>query len=355
MKWWDSVKRKPFFIRTFNWEYWPTFALYWPFIVYGPLLALRSRHLCFFSAANPGIFTSGFGMESKYETILKIPEALRPKTVFAGAGEDFENVRKKIADAGIDYPLIAKPDIGYRGLLVRKIDHEEELKAYLNQYPINFIIQEFVKKPEEIGILYYRFPDADKGRITSITLKEFLFVTGDGHSTVLELVLQKPRAVLQLDRLRQTHANVLETIPDQGERVALGVVGNHAKGTVFLNGNQFIDARITETFDRISRQIEGVYYGRFDVKCDSLEALRRGEGLKIIEINGICSEPAHIYQPGASYFRALWELMRHWEILRRVSLANHKLGAPYMKLEDVVKAFRELHDYVRLIQEVESD
>lgn len=84
----------------------------------------------------------------------------------------------------IEYPLIAKPDIGFRGLLVKKIENESELKSYIQKYDINIIIQEYINCKNECGIFYHRHPNEEKGVITSITLKKFLNITGDGSSTL---------------------------------------------------------------------------------------------------------------------------------------------------------------------------
>lgn len=323
--------------------------------VYAPILALRSRSTTFFSAANPGIYLSGFGVESKYDTIQKVPAAHRPKSVLLPAYPLWSEVEKSLEAAGINFPLIAKPDVGFRGLLVRKIDRAEELRAYLEKYSFPFLLQEFLTQPAEVGVLYYRLPEWDRGRITSLTLKEFLSVEGDGLSTVEELIERKPRAHLQLERLRHLQPETLSTIPEAGRRVPLGVVGNHSKGTLFINGKDRIDEDLVEVFERVSRQIDGFYYGRFDIKCDSLESLKTGGPFKVIELNGICSEPTHIYDPSRiGYFGALREVLKHWAIVRRVSWANHRRGVPYEKPGKVIRAFRGLFAYQKKIEEIGS-
>ena len=353
MNWWDRVKNKPSFIRLFQWEYWPSISFYWPMFIYGPILALRSRHAAFFSAANPGIYISGFGHESKYETIQKVPEAHRPKSVLAKVGASFESLTIAIEQAGIEYPLIAKPDVGFRGLLVKKIDSPQVLKDYLAQYPFDFIVQEFLRMPEEIGVLYYRFPDQKKGKISSLTRKDFLHVVGDGQLTVEELVRKKPRALLQLDRLRELKGDLLPTIPNLGERVNLGVIGNHSKGTQFINANHLIDEALCNTFDRLNHQLDGIYYGRFDIKCESLDSLKTGGLFKIIEVNGICSEPTHIYDPTRhTYWKALKDIMHHWTIIQRLSWANYRRGVPFYKPMYVINAFRRLFAYQKEIKEL---
>ena len=98
------------------------------------------------------------------------------------------------------YPLIAKPDIGERGFLVEKLTSEKDLLAYLAQTKVNFLIQEFINLPLEISVLYYRMPSASKGHITSFCIKETLKVQGDGASTIEQLMLAYPRAVLIADK-----------------------------------------------------------------------------------------------------------------------------------------------------------
>lgn len=334
----NNLKKQAAQIRWKNWEYWSSKAFYFPMWVWGPLLALRSGHPCFFTAANPGIFTGGMGFESKIQTILKIPEVYRPKTILAPAAAPFELILVEMSAAGIGFPVIAKPDLGFRGFLVQKIDSPQALQTYLKQYPADFIIQEFVWKEGEFGILYHRFPGAQSGHITSVTLKEFLRITGDGQSTVLELIERHPRALLQMERLQNTYGHLFSKIPEQGEQIPLGVIGNHSKGTKFISGNQLINKELIAVFDDIANQIPGFNYGRFDIKCGSWEHLLQGKDITILEINGVCSEPTHIYDPQcSSYWEALYEIMRHWSIIRRVAAANHRLGTPYLKPGEMLR------------------
>ncbi len=324
-------------------------------IVAYPWLALRSRHLCFFTAANPGIYTGGFGMESKYQTVMKLPEAFRPRTILTIAGESRYSRRERMLAAGIGYPLVAKPNVGFRGLLVTVIQSEEELESFLERYPVDFLLQEFLDYPLEIGVLYYRLPGEDRGTITSMTFKEFLYVEGDGQSTLRQLVESKPRAKLQFQRIRRQYVEQLDTIPAVGERIHLGRIGNHAKGTRFVNGNEGIDEPLTRTFDLLSRQIQGFYYGRFDIKCNSLEDLRRGANFRIIEVNGVCSEPTHIYDPRCiTYWGALRTILRHWGLICRIGTRNHRAGTAYLAPGIMVREILGLRAYTRQLKAIEK-
>ena len=90
------MKTKTFLTKFTKWEYWPTYMFYVPMIPYFLYKALRARNLIFYLAINPAIKYSGNGTESKYKTILLIPEKHRPKTVFIKTGEDIESVKNKI-------------------------------------------------------------------------------------------------------------------------------------------------------------------------------------------------------------------------------------------------------------------
>ena len=73
--------------------------------------------------------------------------------------------------------------------------------------------------------------------------------------------------------------------------------------------------------------MQGWYYGRLDVKYSSYEQLLKGEDFKIIEVNGIISEPTHIYDAtheNASYFKALKSINSHWDIMATIARKLHR-------------------------------
>ncbi len=67
-------------------------------------------------------------MESKKEIYDIIPQKYYPKTELVKEGTSFEEVLLKIKTSNIQYPLIAKPDIGLRGSAVKKVDSPQELR-----------------------------------------------------------------------------------------------------------------------------------------------------------------------------------------------------------------------------------
>jgi hypothetical protein len=324
------------------WEYWPTWLATPPVIAIYLWFALRARHLVFFSNVNPGIPMGGIVGESKKAILDQIPPEYLPKTVFIPARTPKAQVLSAVQASELSFPLIAKPDMGERGFLVHKIKDSDELIAYLDRHPVDFLIQEFLEEPVEAAVLFYRFPDGRFG-ITSVCLKDFLHVTGDGCSSVEALMARDPRAQRQLVRFQQTAPELLRRIPASGEQVLLEPIGNHARGTKFLNAKFLITPDLLDSFHALCTRLDGIRYGRFDLKTHSAEALQRGE-FKIMELNGITSDPAHVYDPAFGALRAYREYYRHWRIIYHLHRAQRKAGIPPASHRAAWRFFR---DYFR--------
>ncbi|OSY87848.1 hypothetical protein WH52_09880 [Tenacibaculum holothuriorum] len=329
---------------------------YVPNLPYAFYLALKARSLTFFTAANPAIKSSGNGTESKYKTIQLVPEKYRPKSVLVKPNSNFDNVVKELLQNKITYPLIAKPDIGFRGLLVKKIYSEVELKKYLEKYPLDIIIQEFLDYENECGIFYHRLPNSKTGKITSLTLKQFITVTGNGINTLEELILTDERAKLYIDLFKDIHQETLYKVPSKDKIVKLTAIGNHSKGTQFINGNHLISEKLEATFDELNKNIEGWYYGRIDLKYNTFENLENGSDFKVIEINGIIAEPTHIYDSeNYSYFKALKSIRNHWKNLFEISSINHsEKKTPYISPFVFLKEMFQLKGYVSNIKKLNT-
>ncbi len=330
-----SDKFRRFRIRWVNWEYWPFWAVYLPVMIYWLYLSIRARSFGFFAAADPGIEYGGMRGESKYLILKELPDRFKPITIFIPFGKDSTFVEKEIEAAGLSFPIIAKPDIGERGLMVKKLDNKEELEAYHAKIPVNYLIQEYVNSDLEYALLHYRYPDADKGEITSVTRKGFFNIQGDGVSTVREILTRIDRYFLQLPKMEKELPELLDTIPRKGEEIKMGVIGNHCLGTEFINDNHIIDQRLTEVFDEIEKSLEGVYFARYDLRCTSLEDMKNGMGIYIVEINGTGAEPAHVYGQGISMSERYRVLFKHWRIIFDIARQNRKKGVPYMSLKQL--------------------
>ena len=289
-------------------------------------------------------------MESKWEIYQLIPAAYYPPTLFFNAGVSVNTVIDAVQSSLIKYPLIAKPDIGMKGLAVKKLNNDQELMEYISSSKVNLLIQEFVSFKNEVGIFYYRFPNEERGHISGIVGKEFLAVTGNGRSTVKELLMMEKRYILQIPVLDKTYGNSLEKILATGEELLLVPYGNHIRGAKFIDLTHLVDEQLTQTIDNVCRQVNGFYYGRLDIRYNSWEELKQGKNFSIIELNGAGSEPTHMYDPRHSIFFAWKEIIRHWKILWKISRINHySMQKPYMSVRSGLQMFKENTRYVKLI------
>lgn len=338
---WRKIWRSNFLIKLRSWEYWPFGVFQFPFFIYWLWLSLRARSLFYFSASNPGIPTGGMFGESKYSILEKIPAHLVPVSCLIKYPSNISGLQRTMDEAGLAFPIIFKPDIGERGWMVKKISSTEEAEAYLKNIKTDFIIQELVDLPLEFGVYYRRFPSEEKGIVTSIVVKEMLYVEGDGITPLQNLILNNDRAKLQWEALRKKFQHKLTYVPVKGEKIELVSIGNHCLGTKFLDGSYLINEKLSESFHQISIQIPGFYFGRFDLRVASLEDLYDGN-IKIMELNGCGAEPAHIYQPGYSIWKAFVVMTIHMQELFRVSMENRKRGAPFMLFQEGWNMYRKL-------------
>ena len=327
---------------------------YVPNLPYAFYLAAKAKNAAFFSAANPSIKSSGNGTESKYKTIQLVPENHKPKSILHATNSPISETFKKLKEKGISFPLIAKPDVGCRGLLVQKINSTEELKSYLEKYPIDIIIQEFIAYENECGIFYHRNPNQEKGLISSITLKRFLSVIGDGKSTLKELIQQDSRAKLYLHLFSEIHSESINEILQKNKEIKLSAIGNHSKGTQFINGNHLICKDLESTFDTFCDEIPGFFYGRIDIKYNSFDDLKKGINFKILEINGIMAEPTHIYDAESyTYFKALKAIRTHWKFLFEIATTNHKEHeVPYKSSKKFIQEMVKLRAYTKKMKQL---
>lgn len=291
-------------------------------------------------------------MESKKEIYDLLPQGYYPKTILINKGTETAAVLNMIRQNNFSFPLIAKPDIGMRGLAAKKLLNENDITLNAVKYDIDFLIQEFVPYDHEVGIFYHRYPGEKKGAISGIVGKEFLSITGDGKNSILQLLEKDKRFLLQVESLKKEYGPELNDVLAEGEQKLLVPYGNHARGAKFLDFTDRVDEDITLLTDEICKQVPEFYYGRIDLRYNSWEELKQGKNFSIIELNGAGSEPTHMYDPKHSLFFAWKEIIRHWIILWRISRLNHRKGFSYMTFSEGAKMFRDNQAYVKKLQAV---
>lgn len=305
-------------------ELMPKWLLCIPLVAQWFWLGARFRSLTLPSAINPGIETGGLAGESKSTCLALIPPVAATwvaKWQTVSPGQDPHACREASA---LPYPLIAKPDIGWCGYGVRRIDTDQELADYHAAFPDtgSYILQRYIADPMEAGLFYVRPPSARHGQLLSVTIRHAPSVTGDGTSSISTLLAANPglrhlAAALSPAKLAQ--------IPAPGEQTTLTTVASLRVGATYENASAQASCRLLARIDTIARAMPGFHLGRFDVRFATLAHLQRGH-FTIIEVNGAGSEAIHLWDPATPIAKSFAGVFAKQTLLFQLGAAMRKLG-----------------------------
>ena len=354
----DYIRRK--MIRLTNWEYWNSGIIYLPLFPYLLYLMIKSRDLFFFVSANPGIENGGFTLESKWKIQDQMQHRNFPKTVLISKHQSIHEVEEQLRS--FRFPLYVKPDIGGKGRGVVQIESPEAIRWYHAHCPLNYLVQEKISYPNEIGVFFVKFPGQNEGIITGIVSKSYIQLVGDGLRTIEELLRDNPRYFLQLNRLKKEYPGKLSEIPAKYQVETISEIGNHAQGSMFRDFSALISPELTKTINQLANNLEGFNFGRFDIRFNSWEELERGENFAIIEVNGSGSEPTHIYDSSHSLFFAWSEIIRHWKAMSVISRAENRKNCSKITfrsgvslIRNHIKVMKQLDQFSHSIHRIQSD
>ena len=317
--------------RIVRWEFWPMWVFYIPLVICMIPVTLRYRGLTFL-AVNPGFSFSGVVGDKKSLALSQLQEK---QAKYIATFEDIpchlpttEKVQKAKAfmlNNNYDFPIVLKPNYGQRGLDVAIVRDEQQMQYYLEESKEDIIIQEFIPG-EEFGVFYYRLPNEPKGRILSITEKRFPTLIGDGQSTLETLILENPRTHYMAKYLLELHSQKLSNVLGAGEIFKSVEIGAHSRGTLFLDANEMKTDAMVERFDDLSNSVDGFFFGRYDIRVPSYDDFRAGKQIKVLELNGVTAEAAHMYDPKHGVLYAYKTLIKQWEIAYRIGANNIATG-----------------------------
>ena len=326
--------------RLTRWEFWPAWAVYPPVVAYIIAQSLKRRSLTLFTNVNPGIGAGG-GLrgESKSEILRNLS---RTKGVVADwillapaePSARLDEVRSFMARADLTFPIVLKPDVGDRGSGVVIAKCEADVISALHGEPGPLILQAYIPGVE-FGVFYHRAPSAACGQILAITDKRMLSVTGDGIRSLETLLLADDRAVCMAAHFLEKFASRLGDIPSAGETVTLTELGTHCRGALFLDGSHLLTPALLDAVDNVSRSFDGFYFGRYDIRAESLEAFQAGH-FKVIELNGLTSEATSIYDPRHSVFFGWRLLCRQWRIALEIADENRGRGFEPLRVYEIL-------------------
>jgi hypothetical protein len=332
--------------RLIRWEFWPMAAFYPPVIAFALLLGLRYRSLTLFTLANPGMPHAGIAMMSKSDILKgfqKREEHVAAFTVIAAElslDERQTRLDHFMQSRSLSYPIVLKPDYGERGVGVGIISSPEEARDYLSGSSETVIAQEYVAG-EEFGIFYIRRPSDRRGKVWSITAKLPTFVVGDGGRSLEQLILDDERAVCMARFFLRKFSERLGEIVPAGERFLLAELGTHSRGALFLDAGDRWAEELELAIDEMSQSYPGFFLGRYDIRVDNINTLKRGEGFKVLELNGVLSEPTHMYDPKHSLFYAWKTMFRLWSEIFRIGDENRARGSKPSSIGELIQLVRE--------------
>ena len=331
-------------LRARHWEFWPMWAFYPPLALYILWQGLRRGSLTAFTAINPAMPLGGLLGESKSDILDGlggIGDALPAWTRLPpGSGEQrLAALRQFLEDESLSYPAVFKPDTGERGRGIAVAHSEAEAIAFFEATPGPALVQEYVAG-EEYGVFWARHPGRRDGHVFSITHKVRPTVTGDGTSTLERLILSDRRAVAIAHIYRREHPDAATRIPAANEVIELTQVGAHSRGTIFLDANDLHTPELETAMNAICAAYDGFDFGRFDIRVPAAEALQRGEGLKVLEVNGVTSEATHMYDPRYGFFAAHAILRRQWQMAFDLAAERIRASARPASVSEVLRAIR---------------
>jgi len=319
--------KKRWWIKVTHYEYWPMWAFYLPLFPYFLIKGIFKGNIFYFTNANPGVDEfGGLFFDSKNDIDKQIPQNFRPKAILVKPFLIQNELKEFIEKMQFDYPVIIKPDNGERGKGVLKIENSEELLIVLSKIQTLHLVQEYIPYLVEFGVFIVYLPAKNKYKISSLTEKKFFEIIGNGKQTITELILQKERGIAFYKELKVNSALDFNSIPNENETLIIHTHGNHCKGTQFADKCNEITAKMEEKFNELMKNLNGFYYGRFDIKVKSITDLESFEHLKIIEFNGVAAEPIHIYDNNMGYFKSLATFIQHWQYLDSISIYLKKKG-----------------------------
>jgi hypothetical protein len=332
-------------------EFWSEPVFYTPYFLYWLFQGVRHGSLTLPTAANPRMEFGGMCGDSKSHLWEQISgearERLAPYVVGmrrAGARptEEARRLLAVVRKRGLDFPLVAKPDIGSHGAGVRVVRNVEQLGAYLSSFPedTKLLLQEYVSSEGEAGIFYVRRPPHFEGEIFSLTLKFSPYVMGDGRSTLKSLITSHPRFGLAPRIFLDRHKEKLEEIPLPGESVRLAFTNNHSQGAICRDGERYITPELTSRIHAVAQTIPDFNFGRFDCRFNTLKELQAGKGFAIVEINGGGSQATHIWDPDTSLTKAYGDLFRQVKLLFEIGAANRTHGHKSWSFWELMQSWR---------------
>jgi hypothetical protein len=304
-----------------------------PMVLQWAWLGLRHGSLTLPSAANPAITAGGLVGDTKSEYFRGMGLHARSQVapyalITVRGGESLAEAQAAMQDASLPFPVVAKPDLGWCGFGVRRIDDATGLADYLAQYPHGetLMLQRYLAETGEAGIFYVRDPARARGRLLGVLLRHSPQLVGDGVHTLAELVAADARLRRAVARPREHQCDFdPRRVPAAGEVVRLSLIGSTRVGGRYEDGSALATPELLASVEAIVDDMPEFHLGRLDVRFASMADLRAGR-FTIMEINGAGSEAVYAWDPKYSVREVYAKVFAKQRILFAVGAANRRRG-----------------------------
>ena len=177
--------------------------------------------------------------ERKSDIYKLLPDEYVPKTILFRADQE-----RHVDDieSTLDYPMICKPDIGYKGHKVMRVDNDAELDEMLKEYKDgDLLVQEYLSESREYSIMYYRILSSGESGITSFVEKHMPTIQGDGKRTIEALINDLGNPFINTEWIFRKLGNRRSKILESGKSLVVDHIGNYSRGSKFEDLRAQID------------------------------------------------------------------------------------------------------------------
>lgn len=303
-----------------------------PMVAQWLLLGLRYRSVTLPAAANPRITAGGLVGEGKREYFqimgpLALGACAEHVCVYVEPHTVLADLLCAMDKAGLRFPVVVKPDLGWCGYGVNKVSDSGALDRYLSQFPVNqtLLLQRYLPEKGEAGLFYARDPACAAGDLIGLLLRHYPQVTGNGRDTLAQLVESDARLKRSVNNHMHRGDYDPAYVPHAGEAVRLSTIASTRVGGLYEDATALVTPALHARLDAIARDMEDFYLGRFDVRFTTLEALQRGE-FTIMEVNGAGSEAVHAWDPKYSIRQVYSMVFAKQRLLFRIADINRRNG-----------------------------
>lgn len=288
--------------------------------------------------ANYALNHGEIGLGSKYETHQAFDEKYFLPTNFLSdrlSSADKTTAIHTFADQH-GYPVLLKSNVGCVGKGIIKLSSHNDIQAALPTLVGDYLLQKFTPFNTEYGVFYTRYKG--KVRVTGINRKHFPSVTGDGKNSLAELARNHHRYNDHWHAFLQYHD--IARIPALGEKIQLSFIGSHTLGCKFTDDTHLITPKLEAAVADVFASQPGYNFGRIDIKTLSPETFQQGDFV-VIEVNGVASLPAHMFDPKYSLAEAYRIFIQHAGLLANIADEHRHRPMEFLPVKELIEKVRE--------------